>query len=318
MLGLLSETSASFLLYTTQIVLMLTVHGVAAFCFMFSCKLFLSRQTQRPDWRFDGTIFLLCYFIPVFGIFIGFMITLLRLRTTNKKFAYIIHNTINLNEAKPTQPKYGAGGALIHLFQQDKTASERTDALFMLGQRQLSTVNQLMHQLLLDNQDEMRLLAFNILDQQQNLITEDVKKLLNLLKTMQPWSEAHARVEKNLAILYWEMVYRQLVVHELEESMLNQAKIYAVSACNMLKDDPSLWVLIGKIYLKMNKYSDAESAFQQAFSCKIAVAQALPYLAEIKYNLHDYLGVYQCLRESDTLLDIARVAPVKRFWEKND
>ena len=263
-------------------------------------------------------LLLLCFFIPLFGIVISLFImgALDKLSAKSHQHAEILEARINLEEVIPFGAKYGEGGVTMHLFKQESSSADRVDAFFVLSQMQLRNINKLVFKLLPDDIDEMRLLAFNILEGQEDTITRSIHRSLSLLETKNIPPERYAQFEKDVALQYWELIYNHLISPELEDSILKKAEAYAVSALNFLTNDATLWILLGRIYKHTKHYVLAEKAFNQAILADISPAQVLPYLAEIRYELHDYLGVQNYLSKSETLLDIAQVAPVKIFWEE--
>jgi tetratricopeptide (TPR) repeat protein len=160
----------------------------------------------------------------------------------------------------------------------------------------------------------MRLLAFSILEEQESNITKKIEQLFSMLASDNLSANMVAQCNKNVALLYWELIYHHLVSPEVETLILNKAQSYALAALKVLKNDAALWVLLGKIYKYVKQYDKAEDALLKAFSCKASPAQVLPYFAEMKYNIRDYQAMQYYLSASDSLSDIAQIAPVKRFW----
>ena len=204
----------------------------------------------------------------------------------------------------------------MHVLKKGASTIERTKAFFALSQTQLSSINNLFYKLLPDTSDEMRLLAFGILDGQEDMITNRINKLYSMLERKNLSYEAYAKLEKDLALQYWELIYSHLIAPELEESILEKALSYALSAVKVLNEDASIWILLGKIYKHSKHYSQAEHAFTKAISFKISPTQVLPYLAEIKFITRDYTAMHNYLIKSETLLDVEQIAPVIHFWDR--
>jgi polysaccharide biosynthesis protein PelE len=317
-IGLLVELYSVHLFLENMLVQAFINHLIVSAIFACAAQIYLRPFFKNIDWRFYLLIFLLVCFVPVGGILISlFMIfNIYRLRTKFHKDVEILDNTINLSHLKPVKSQYGAGGAIRRLLLNKYNPVERTNALFALGQEKFNDINKFMYRLLVDDTDEIRLLAFNTLEQQETLITDNIKKILQILKNhnFNTHAEGYAKYEKKLAMLYWELVYNNLVSQELEASILQKALSYTLSALKILSEDAILWTLLGKIYTRMQKYSQAESAFAKALSFNVSPSQVLPYLAEIKYKKGDYAATKQYLNLS-TLLDVPLIAPVKRFWD---
>ncbi|MDR3502838.1 MAG: hypothetical protein P4L79_09670 [Legionella sp.] len=289
-------------------------HFIACLILSLAAQMFLKSYFKQVNWSFSVFIFLLTFFIPLWGILIGFFVvfTLFHFRKQFYKHSENLDNSINIQQLKPINPLYGEGGAIRSLLYSSNTY-ERTEALIRLGQ--FADVNKIMYRLLADEADEIRLLAFNILEQQERFISEDIEQLLNLLETEELSEAVRAKFEKNLALHYWELVYRHLIFNELERSIIEKALSYALSALRVLPEDATLWVLLGKIFTRLKSFPEAEAAFNKTTFFNVPPSQVLPYLAEIKYNQRDYLAVKKYL-DSDVLLDVSLIAPVKYFWDK--
>jgi len=318
LISLIVEFNAAHLLLENKIGNALISHLIVSSLVTFTTQIYLSGAFRKIDWPFYLFVFLLVCFVPFGGILISLfiIISIHRLRTKFHEHAEILDSAINITQLKPVHFKYGAGGALRKLMHHEYNPLERTGALFAIGQEKFSDINKFMYELLVDDSDEIRLLAFKILEQQETIITEDIKKTLQILKNQDLESdlEKHAKYKKNLAMLYWELVYSNLVFQELEASILQKALSYTLSALDNLHEDAVLWTLLGKIYTRMHQYRKAEEAFAKAISFNVSPSQVLPYLAEIKYKERDYVATKECLNLK-TLLDVPLVAPVKKFWD---
>lgn len=281
-------------------------------------RLILGGYYKKHPWCFYLFIFFLCCSLPVLGEILGTFIvfTIFNKHTHFHKYAEILNNPINLFHLKPFRPKYGAGGGTLLLLNQSPSTIERTAALFKLAESPLSQMNSLLYQLLPDNSDEIRLLAFNILDEQEGRMMQSIHKLQALLQKEDLTTNMHAKIEKNLAKLYWDLVYDHLILPELENSMLEKAQYHALSASMVLTQDGTLWSIIGKIYSKRKQYQLAEEAFNKASALNVEPSKVIPYLAEIYFNRRDYKTVHQYLSRAPSLVDIPLIAPVKRFWSR--
>jgi len=314
--GLITEVLSVQLLFQDSLQTSLIIHGVSSLSISLAVLLFLGKYYRHEIWIAFLFTLLLCFFIPVSG-FIIILFVVISVFSTHTKFhkhVEILDDSINLRDVKPVHTRYGAGGAVMRLVNKAKPTSERARALFIMGEGNLARVNSLMFQLFSDKSDEIRLLAFNILEQQESSISEDINKLLEMLKTPDLKQETAAKLEKNLAMLYWEFIYKKLLLRELEPSMLQKAENHALSALKVLDNDATLWALLGKIYERMKKYDLAAKAFSKTADFNIPPSQVLPYLAEIEFHVRNFGAVQKYLNESDTLSDVALIAPVKRFW----
>lgn len=280
-------------------------------------NVFLKKHFKKEESGFYFLPLMLCIFVPILGVIISIFIvySIYRLNNDFYKVTEEIDDTINLQHIKYTYEQYGAGGAFLSLMNQDEMPIVRTKALFVLAQGHLSSINPLLQDLLSDTSDEIRLLSFNILDQQESFIETDIHKIETILDTQVLDDESKAKLEKNLALLFWELNYRRLILKELETITLIKAQTYALAALKVFEHDPIIWILLGRIYTKLGQYTLADEALKIAINLNGPPSQVLPYIAEIKYKMKDYSAVQYYLNQSDTLMDITLIAPVKRFWD---
>lgn len=292
------------------------LHTLASCMFVLALQTYLQNQTSRKnsDIIFSLFIFLLCQVIPILGAIISFYI-ILTFKQTRLKIAprpEVLNADIRLHEIEPFSLKFGEGSVFLQLFNSAEKITKRTSAFAALKGMDLAKVNQLMYKLLPEKQDEIRLLAFNILENQENTISERIHNLLE----SKVQSKNPGVLAKDLAMQYWELIYNHLISEELKNIILNKATEYALIAVKHLPKDASLWILIGKIYKYSKQYYLAEKAFTRAISLKAPPAHTLPYLAEIKYINKDFHGVKDYLSRSESLLDLPNIAPVKQFWDE--
>lgn len=279
---------------------------------------FLKLHFKSDSSRFYLLPLLLSIFIPGFGIIISPFIVIALYRSSNKsyKFTETIYDPINLKQVTYSTEHYGAGGAFLQLMKKNEAPVNRIKALFVLARGQLALINNMLQGLLPDSSDEIRLLSFNILDQQEGFIQNDINRITAIMNNDAIDAINRAKCEKNLAQLYWEQSYRHLILKELKDTNLKKALSHAISSLEVLHNDAAIWSLLGKIYYRLNQYTLAEDAFKKALTLNTPASQVLPYLAEISFKTKDYAAVKNYLGKSDALWDIALIAPVKRFWEK--
>ncbi len=317
-MGFLIEILAAQFFFNQYLFIASSLHFASSVCICFSVLQLLNIHNRSEISLSCLFALLFSFLIPVSGlvIVIFFMIAIFRAHTRFYRDIELVDDSINLREIKPVTTKYGAGGAVAQLSNESRPASEGVKALFVMAEGDLSRVNLLSYKLLSDRSYEKRLLAFNILDQQESSISQDINELQDILDNstdLKP--ETIARIEKNMAMLYWDFIYKRIVLNELQPAILGQAKKYALSAATVLQTDATLWALLGKVYTRLKQYDQAADAFRKTLQFNIPVSQVLPYLAEIEFRLHHYHEVVKYLNQSATLADSAIIAPVKRFWD---
>lgn len=263
-------------------------------------------------------LFLLNLAIPGFGVIISLYLRIdMHYRHSEMhKYSEVFEEVINLLHVRPIFSQFGGGGLRLKLFSPQQPVFERTKALFSLGKNRLAAINQQLYQLLPDSVDEIRLLAFNILDKQEGEITKTINMLFEKLEAAQSTGQDRevAEYQKELAECYWELMYHQLILPELESTVAQTALKLAHQACGVLTKDARLQLILAKLYWRLKDYSQAEKALSQAQVLQALPSETIPYVAEIKYYLRDYAAVQKLLKSDDRLRDIPQLASVVKFW----
>ena len=122
--------------------------------------------------------------------------------------------------------------------------------------------------------------------------------------------------EKELAYLYREFVYYQLVSKELEPFYLEQAARHALRAMKAYPDSAELYLFLGKIYLYVHDYTQAHNAFAKAMEDPRYAAETLPYMAELAFRRKDYEAFRALLPGLRRLRYSPRASKFVSLWQE--
>ncbi|WP_242540544.1 sugar ABC transporter permease [Trinickia mobilis] len=213
---------------------------------------------------------------------------------------------------------YGRGARLkAELQNADVATSFRMTALLAMQSMPTRTVSPLLQSMLADPLDDIRLLAYGILDNREKQLTQRIlAERAQLDGKTQPAATgaARRRANKALAELYSELIYANLVTGDVYRNAADQADAYAKAALEADPADASLWRLRGRLALDRRDLGAAEPMLQRAIDCGFSRARMLPYLAETAYLQRDYLRVRQLLAEVDLHGTLPTLRPVLDYW----
>ncbi|MGU7775008.1 tetratricopeptide repeat protein [Burkholderia sp. MR1-5-21] len=188
----------------------------------------------------------------------------------------------------------------------------RVTALVAMQTMPVRAASPILHALLNDPADDVRLLAYGMLDKSEKRVTQQIgierAKLTRRLS-----DDERCRVDKTLAELYGELVYARLVDGDVYRNALEQADAHAARALHHQPADGALWRLRGRLAFETDRLGDAEAMLKKAIACGFPRMRVLPYLAEIAYLRRDYAAVRRYLD------DMPRVpphllAPIADYW----
>lgn len=208
---------------------------------------------------------------------------------------------------------FSEGGAWMRLQNENMSTSERLKSLSALNitkGRFTNYVNRLMMQ---ESNDELRLYAFSLLDQQENEINRWITYFTKLLSYPDD-TRVYLNAVRQLASLYWEMYYLNLSQDNIRLYMLNQSHHYAQKGLEIEPEDGALWVLLSRVALERNDHNRARSCLFQALSIGVPIRQVSPYLAEMDFLEKHYQEVRRHLTLDESLQYMLILSPVVRFW----
>ncbi len=208
---------------------------------------------------------------------------------------------------------FGEGSARTRMKQKHLSNEARTQSLVVLGRLNNSEANKVIQESMNDNDDQIRLLAFALLDNKERKIYEKIHSLEDDLQ-LDLDEITRAEIHSQLAFNYWEIIYLNLASGELYQIALNKAQNFAENAVKTLPKHANLWVLLGRIYLTQKKHDKALATFQHLQKSGQPHNTYAPYLAELYFINRHFNKVLETLSQKTTLKYIPIVAPIIEYW----
>jgi len=178
--------------------------------------------------------------------------------------------------------------------------------------------------LLSEKDDEIRLMSFGIINKIETKIIREIKEKLDMLETKLDNLEK-AYLYKDLAKLYWELVYLEIADKEIEKFLLEKVKYYIEESKKFGLEDAEILFLEGRVLLEIFKENNslektyleqALNKFSEAIKYKYPKEKVYPYIAEIYFYKKEYKKLKEILQE---IKDIAKydfkLYPILKVWE---
>lgn len=229
---------------------------------------------------------------------------------------------------RPASASADAGAADAH----------RLSALAALQARPARSVSPLLRALLDDDVEDVRLLAYGMLDAAEQRLTRRILQAQDRLHALGDGDAAgRAATHEQLAQLHWELVYQNLVQGDVRSHTLAQADLHAEAALQALSEAPgattlyvpaadgsgvaspvaSLWQLRGRLALARRDPAAARAALRRAAALGFPRQRALPLLAEAAFMEGDFAAVttaMRSLRQAASLPAAPQLQPLLRYW----
>lgn len=266
-------------------------------------------------------LFAIALFIPLIGIaglwLLSWVMTLPEKEVVDLGWA---NTEISDLPSRPfrvsAQPIYLAVG-LIGVLRHANDPDLRQRAVMATRQMNDQHAIPILNVALKDPVDDVRLLAYAILDNKERKIFARIKEG-NQRLTQATSDERRVTVHRALGRDYWELAYLGLAQGEVLIQVLKAAHEHMNAVLAIQPDDPGAYQMLGRIYLKQGDPHRAHAAFVKATELGLGERSIIPYLAEVAFELRAFEQVREHMQ---SLGDFARrrvpMAWVAQYWLDN-
>jgi len=177
--------------------------------------------------------------------------------------------------------------------------------------------NPILRQLLSASSDDIRMMAFGMLEGKEKQLTSQIQDLIPLMVSAVSDVEKF-RYSKIIAELNWELVYSNLVHGDLRVYTLGQAGIYATKALELSPHHSGLIFLYARIFMELGRWCDAEEMFARAIDNGMPKFLVLPYLAECAFDRGDIAKVRNLICDYEYLPMRPKISNMIDYWRRPD
>lgn len=291
-------------------------HALVCGVVAFTTYLMLPRHYQVPRVAVMALMFSFAFIAPVVGAVGLLLITRLNRRRAQEEATFSVPVSVGLPvyDVQAVDQHRGGQGAIRSRLGQQVPSELRMQSLLTLQAVPSRVSNPILEDLLGDETDDVRLVAFGMLDAEEKKISNQIRQESERLAGP---LDADQRFDclQQLAELNWELVYACLAQGELRQHILTQAAGFADQALALHADAGSgLIFLRGRIWLEQGDLAAARQAIERAVELGQPNTSAWPYLAEIAFRQRDFSTVRQYMQQLSTLNLASRTRAVEDFW----
>jgi hypothetical protein len=210
--------------------------------------------------------------------------------------------------------KYGPGGLTARLRDTGVPKETRFKSLLALQGMPAKIANPLLQEMLGDPADEVRLVAYGILDNQEKNINQHVHDEIQKLRTATN-TEMKLIGSRRLAELYWELVYGGLVHGDVRAHAMAETERYLNEAMQLAPEDAGLWFLKGRLLI-FKRDPAASAALQRAVANGLEESRVLAYLGQIAYERRDFDEVRKIFSSLSEGQFSPRLKQAVRYWSR--
>lgn len=228
------------------------------------------------------------------------------------------------SELRATQRPFSAAAparSIQQVLRESSSAEERVRAVMALRHMDARRAVPLLRQAFAHESEDVRLLAFAILERREKRLRARIQAAESQLKraTSEPTtapSERAARWHRRLGRDHWELVYGGFVSGDLEPAVLGKAREHLERAV-ALEPDPGLLGLLGRICLRQRDPAGARVWLARASEAGASPARLAPWLAEAAWQDRRFGEVATILRSVPrAALRRPELDAVASFWTR--
>lgn len=309
-----NETSIDFI----NIALLFFSHTAVSFiAAQISARYLVVRFPKHRDMAF---MFMFIYNLsmPVIGYISSIWISYyLRTISYEKKLEETSFLDLELfeNNFIKVERQFGEGSIQDMMLNEFVPTEKKIKALVSMSDNISQNNIQIIKNTLSSSDDEVRLYSFAIIDKIERGINGKIYKSLDAFKKTDNEKE-RAKLAKDLAFLYWEMIYYELSEDSLRDYLLQEVLSYIEIAKEHYNNDPKLHILLGRVYMLKKEYIKASSQFTLANELSPEdLAFIMPYLAEINFITGHYNTVKTIIKNADGLDLNSTMFPIVEQWK---
>jgi hypothetical protein len=300
--------------------IVLALHVLASAVVAASAYILQPARFRQPRLHVLLLLFVFAFIAPV----VGALGLLFIIRTTLQKQDNAVGRAVPVSLSLPeydVQAKdvnRSGQGAIRSRLETNVPGAVRMQSLLTLQSIPTRVANPILEELLDDETDDVRLVAFGMLDAGEKKLTVHIQnERNNLTKNLSP--EQRFTCLKHLAELHWELIYASLAQGELRKHILLQSRAYTEEAIALgLPPNAGLMFLRGRVLLAQGKVVLARESMEKAVELGQPLASALPYLAEMAFDLREFDRVRVLMTQLAGLNIATRTRAIADIWTGRD
>jgi len=297
----------------------LALHGLASAAAAFAVALLFPAALREPRRYLWALLFGLNFFVPVIGL-ITTVVGAIGGTLFPRLLAASFFNRVSAPEYTPDRAhdpgKMRSGGARARLRDRKLDPSRRVEAMMALGAVPAPATAPVLREMLSDPVDDLRLLAYGLLDRREKHISERLMRERAALADLTDPIEQRACAAR-VAHLFWELVYQDLVTGDMASYALEQARSHALLAVEGRGAGAmtaAAWLLIARIGLRGTQLEGVEEALHVAQGNGLPRIAVIPYLAELRFLQGRHREIPTLMYELGRQPASGTMAMLQQYW----
>lgn len=317
-LYLLSENSDSALM------IYFIVHAMACILFALGLRPLIRASHQQREHLLTlmGLVAVVSFTVPIAGA-AGCLVAIFALHRYRNQDPYSRFPSVSLPEYDQHQSNSNSRrppGLKTFLSNQSVPTAARMRAMVALSNVSGRLASPMLRTALSDSNDDLRLLAYSMLDNKEQQISQaihDAQQSLeraNQAEGISPLGPQGLQAAWTLSDLYWEMIYQGVAQSDVRDHAISQSLHYCLMVLQEQSDNSLLTLRKGRLMQLRHDYGQAQHAYETALKQGLPAARVIPYLAEIHFLQHNYAEAQSLMQTLDSAQAPSRLRPSMQYW----
>ena len=310
-LGLDNRSDGALLLF-------LTIHAAASLLLAFALFLMLPSRLSKPRLPTIALLFIIGFAVPILGFLaMAGVVLLLRWQSPRQRTERLVSLALPEMSLSPHAGNaFRLVGMRSFLTNARAPVANRLRALVALQNVSGRLASPLLRNVLTDSSEDIRLLAYGMLDNKEKFINEAIHRQSKHLDACVTDGPERAEAARVLADLYWELVYQELAQGDLRTHALQRSLDYTLEALRLAPEEAALHLRHGRLLQSLGDPTAARQAYERALALGMPKTRVVPYLAEVTYDMRHYGETHRLMRELGQWRSLPRLRPVIDYWNR--
>ena len=262
------------------------------------------------------------YGVPVAG-FVGIVVGVIFLRVYRAPRTHESFASLELPAFDPHQRQqagFTQSGLRAFLANRAAPMGARMGAMVALQYVSGRVSSPLLRDVLADPSEDIRLLAYGMLDNQEKQINRAIDEELKALAAARatevntPPGEATLAIAQRLSDLYWELVYQELAQGDLRDYAIAESLRYCDLVLGRRPDQAPLHLRRGRLLHALGRREEAGAAYRRARHLGLPATRVVPYQAELSFDQRNFASARQLMQELAHWDALPRLRPSIAYW----
>lgn len=309
-----------------RLIAFFSLHAVASGLITLSAYGLMPMAMRQPRGAVMGLLYGFAFFIPGLGLLCMVVVMQIAKRwskvLTAERYAEIkaaeFHST---EKEKREQSDIRVGHARRILHDPSQSVDNKLRVLIALQSMKSRVAVPLLQGLLGDPSEDIRLLAYSMMDSWEKDLTVKVQHAQAKLVEAKEKSNVLLRLSahRRLSELYWEQVDSGLARGDLRQYALEQSKSHIEKALTIDANSGSTWLLYGQVLTELHMTDLAQRTLKLAHAAGAPDADVLPLLARLSFDEGHYDEVVDFMASLHELNELPHnLRQTAMYWNRKN